>query len=176
VPEEGKIYMRKIANDKLPSSQELSGLSKQINIDFIKYITFADTVIRYIEIALEQTNVSRLQAGILHFLVLHKGKWTPSQLAKIMFRSKHSLTKLLDGLEQQGLIVRDNSEKDRRVTHIRITPAGVAYVEHLKLLARKWTDTVVSCLNEEERKTFMDYINRLQCKMADNLKQSASKN
>src|SRR5512137_2687778 len=143
--------------NNIPTTQEVEDVIKQLNIDFIRYIAFADTVTRYIETKLEQTSVSRLQAGVLHFLVLHKGKWTPSQIAKIMFRSKHSLTKLIDALEKQGLVVRDDSTKDRRVTYIKITSAGLDYVVSKVDIAKKFTDGVVSCLEEDERKAFLHY-------------------
>lgn len=158
--------------NNIPTTQEVENVIKQLNIDFIRYIAFADTVTRYIETKLEQTSVSRLQAGVLHFLVLHKGKWTPSQIAKIMFRSKHSLTKLIDALEKQGLVVRDDSTKDRRVTYIKITSAGLDYVVSKVDIAKKFTDGVVCCLAEDERKAFLHYCDRLRKKMTEDLKQA----
>ncbi len=159
-------------NTRIPTTQEIESVAKQINFDFIRYIAFADTITRYIETKLEQTRVSRLQAGVLHFLVLHKGTWTPSQIAKIMFRSKHSLTKLIDALEQQGLVARDNSKKDRRVTYIKITSAGLEYVADKGDIATKFTDKIMSCLTSDERKAMLNYCDRLRKKMAENLKQA----
>ncbi len=157
---------------RIPTAEEIEAVVKQINIDFIRYIAFADTITRYIETKLEQTSVSRLQAGVLHFLVLHKGKWTPSQIAKIMFRSKHSLTKLIDALEQQGLVVRDDSAKDRRVTYIKITSAGLDFVAGKVDIAKKFTDRIVSCLSESERRNFLAYCDKLRKTMAVSLKQT----
>lgn len=38
--------------------------------------------------------------------------------------SATNITKLVDGLEQEGFVERDNSSKDRRLTLIRITAEG----------------------------------------------------
>ena len=49
---------------------------------------------------------------------------TQKQLGQALSLSAPNLTLLLDKLEERGVLVRERSELDRRVQHVRLTPAG----------------------------------------------------
>src|SRR4030067_358884 len=99
--------MRKTVSRKQPGQDEIEKVADQIaTTDFWRCVSFADTTNRYIEITMEKDNLSRLQAVAMWSLILKGGKSTPTQLARIMFRSKHSMTKIIDNLENEGLVGR----------------------------------------------------------------------
>lgn len=54
---------------------------------------------------------------------------TPTMLAKATMLTTGGITGRLDALEQAGLIVREASRKDRRVTYAKLTPRGVEVVD-----------------------------------------------
>lgn len=49
---------------------------------------------------------------------------TQKQLGQALSLSAPNLTLLLDKLEERGVLARERSELDRRVQHVRLTPAG----------------------------------------------------
>ncbi|MBX3250939.1 MAG: MarR family transcriptional regulator [Myxococcales bacterium] len=53
---------------------------------------------------------------------------TPTALAKSVSLSQATVTGILDRLEQRGLLRRERSSADKRVVHLRVTPAGAALV------------------------------------------------
>jgi DNA-binding MarR family transcriptional regulator len=68
---------------------------------------------------------------VLHYIVRH----APTDMGSMHTRmhvSKSSLTSLVDGLVEEGLILRDRSEEDRRRVVLRPTPAGVDLLDRLR--------------------------------------------
>jgi DNA-binding MarR family transcriptional regulator len=53
----------------------------------------------------------------------------PSEVQAAVLISSGGLTKVLHGLERQGLVVRTGHERDRRTRPARLTPTGAARVE-----------------------------------------------
>ena len=134
-------------------SGDMSGVVEQIRqVKFWYYVTFGDTISRYLEITMKKDDISPLHAMAMYHLVCAGGVTTPTQLADKMFRSKHSVTKIVDNLEKEGFIVRDFSSKDRRVTQIRITAAGLEYTKNNQSKGnlranRSWT----ACLSKNRK-------------------------
>lgn len=56
---------------------------------------------------------------------------TPTRLAREMFVSGAAVTKRLRRLEERGLVTRRADDRDRRVTHVSLTPVGLALVDRL---------------------------------------------
>lgn len=65
---------------------------------------------------------------------------TASDLCRQMFHDNGAITRVLDQLEEQGLLARQRSLQDRRVVHLHITEAGRSKVGEL-------TPLVVNSLN-----------------------------
>lgn len=57
------------------------------------------------------------------------------QLAQVTVTKQPTVTRLLDRMESRGQIERLPHDSDRRITLVRITPAGTKAVEHLMELA-----------------------------------------
>jgi DNA-binding MarR family transcriptional regulator len=59
------------------------------------------------------------------------------QLAQLTVTKQPTVTRLLDRMEARGQVERLPHDSDRRITLVRITPAGTQAVEHLMELARE---------------------------------------
>jgi DNA-binding MarR family transcriptional regulator len=152
----------------VPSAREIAEVTSQMSgVNFWKCVTFADTVKRYCEITMNQDNVSPLHSIAMNHLVCAGGKSTPTKLAELMFRSKHSVTKIVDTLEKLGFIVRDFSSKDRRVTHIMVTHAGLDYVRTNQCKGNRRARQVIDCLTDKEQETLIGLTNKLNDQMTD---------
>lgn len=148
--------MKKATNKKQPHPDDIARVAKQIkSFEFLNCMYFADTLIRYIEIVMKKNVVSRLQGQALRYLILSGNSMTPTKLARLMYRSKHSMTKIIDNLEKQGLVVRDHTGKDRRVTNIKITSAGLDYVVQTYTSGEEWGGKLLDCFPPAEQKKFI---------------------
>jgi len=106
-----------------------------------------------------------LQGSALYFLLLNNGESTPTQLARDMLRSKHSVTKIIDSLEKEGLIVRDFTNKDRRVTSVKLTASGLEHLKQRFSKGNERANKVMDSLDTKERKTLVELTERLRKKM-----------
>jgi len=159
--------MRKIVDTKQPKSDDIKEVADQIvKTEFWSCVHFADTTSRYVEITMKKDNISRLHGIAMYCLVLMGGTSTPTQLARKMFRSKHSMTKIIDSLEKEGLAVRDYTDKDRRVTYIKITAAGLEYVRrNVAEKGSKRAKEAMGCLDKSEQKILIDLLAKMNKNM-----------
>jgi DNA-binding MarR family transcriptional regulator len=150
-----------------------SVLDKIKETDFWLCVQFADTLIRYLEITMKQDRVvSRLQGSALYFLLLSGGETTPTQLARDMLRSKHSVTKIIDGLENEGLIARSSTNKDRRVTSVKLTARGLEVVKQRFTRGNERAGQVMADLSVKEQKRLVALTESLRKRMARLLERS----
>ncbi len=156
---------------KQPLPEDIKSALNQIKeTDFWLCVQFADTLIRYLEITMKQDSViSRLQGSALYFLLLNGGESTPTQLANNMLRSKHSVTKIIDSLEKEGLVVRDFTNKDRRVTSIKLTASSLEHVKRRFSKGNERANKVMSILDIKEQKRLVDLTEKMRQKMTEML-------
>lgn len=139
-----------------PGPEEFKRVAEQIGeLNFWLCVTFADTIMRYLEITMKKDDISPLHILAMYHLVRAGGSLTPTQLAEAMFRSKHSVTKIMDNLEKEGFIIRDFSSQDRRVTVIRVTEAGLEYVKKNQHKGEMRAKQVMDCLAAADQKTLV---------------------
>jgi DNA-binding MarR family transcriptional regulator len=149
-----------------PLTEEFKQTADQIReVNFWLCVTFSDTIGRYCEITMNKDDISPLHAIAMYHLVCGGGTSTPTQLAEVMFRSKHSVTKIVDNLEREGFIIRDFSSKDRRVTRIKVTPAGLKYVKQNQNKAELRAKQVMDCLSADEQKTIVGLMDKMNRRM-----------
>jgi len=153
---------------KIPvETREIKAALKIIRqTDFWQCVQFADTLLRYIEITMKQDSViSRLQGSALYFLLIEGGASTPSRLARTMLRSKHSVTKILDSLEKQGMIERSFDNRDRRVTSIKLTTRGLEHLKERFTRGNERAESVMGCLEAKEQKSLVALTERMRQQM-----------
>jgi DNA-binding MarR family transcriptional regulator len=158
---------KKESAEKLPGKKIIESLANQIEATrSLRLAMFADILIRYVEIILKTDDLSRLQGVALHNLVRQGGSLTPTELSKSMFRSKHSMTKIIDTLESKGLVVRNGSLNDRRSMLIQITADGVKRIKQ-DLKKEVWIEKAIDVLNESEKVILLNMLNRVHNNIAD---------
>lgn len=112
----------------MPSAKEIKSVNDQIiNMQIPRIIFFGDVISRYAQTILKN-KVSWLRTSVLIFIITRGGSLTPGQITRIMLRRKFSITKLIDGLEKDGLVKRFKNNNDRRGTHVKVTSEGLNYV------------------------------------------------
>ena len=117
--------------NKLASDNEIETAHQSLlTAELLRLITFSDLLQRYAQTKLgPKTHWVEMYALI--WLIIKRGCTTHTELAKLLLRSNHKITRLVDKLENKGFVIRENSNEDRRVTNIRITQAGLAIISQL---------------------------------------------
>lgn len=82
--------------------------------------------------------ISVSQSHALHLLDV-EGDLTMTELSQRLYLELSTVTRLLDGLVDLGLVVRQADEDDRRVCRVQLTPKGRKLLEALRcdLIAEK---------------------------------------
>jgi DNA-binding MarR family transcriptional regulator len=92
-----------------------------------------------------------------------------TRLGAEMGHDMGALTRLVDELEQRGLVRRERSKRDRRAVEIAITPAGRKVVEHSKRLIVELLNDLVAPFSTADVDTLITLLQR----MMEHLQQTA---
>jgi DNA-binding MarR family transcriptional regulator len=87
-------------------------------------IDAANVAQRSLEKRLGHLKLSVAQQRILALVYFAKESLTPSMLAALLLQETHSVSGLLNRLEDRDLITRSRDRQDRRVVWVGLTPAG----------------------------------------------------
>lgn len=98
---------------------------------------------------------SRGQGRVLAMLKLQP-EISTKDLSYVLGIKQQSLNELLNKLEKGEYIVREPSEKDRRVMMVKLTEKGSAQQQE-----EKDYSGIFDCLSPEEQKTFGEYLDRV---------------
>lgn len=147
--------------ERLPDSDEIAALASALRSrQFPRLIVFADTVSRFVDSRLQKRE-SWLEINLVSFLIIRGGALTSSRLAQEMLRSKHSMTRLIDSLEAQRLVVRDRTGSDRRTVQIRVTGRGIKFIQEFLKEIDRFEERVMSHLDENEKRMLMQIEKKL---------------
>jgi len=93
---------------------------------------------------------------------LKHSHWTAQlDLARSLGIESPTLTRHLDNLEKNGLIVRQRSETDRRATQVELTPAGEEAHDRMLSAVMAFNRRLQSGINRDELKGLEDLLDRL---------------
>ena len=90
---------------------------------------------------------------------------TSGEIARHMDHDTGAVTRLVDQLEERGLLVRKRSTEDRRVVHIEITPSGRALTKSLMVRLVGFWNEVLDGIPPEEVTQLIQMLTRLMAKI-----------
>lgn len=83
-------------------------------------------------------------------ILLNGGAMTQGQLGERLYLEKSSVSRLLDGLERRGWIVRTRDLKDSRQKRVAPTPKVLGTAEHCATIARAILEEAQRGMTEDE--------------------------
>jgi DNA-binding MarR family transcriptional regulator len=92
--------------------------------------------------ALTEVGLSLAKLGALRHLIIAAESLTLSQLAERHCCGKSNVTQLVDRLEADGYVSRENDPDDRRTVRAAVTPAGRAAYERASVLLADFERTL----------------------------------
>ena len=85
----------------------------------------------------------------------------PADLARRSGVTRATMTGLLQGLDQDGLIEREASSEDKRMFHVRLSKKGRKYVDQVLPELFKRIKELMNGLSEQERKLFLSLLEKV---------------
>ncbi len=106
---------------------------------------------RSMETALTEVDLSPSQYRVLSFLSEDGANAAATALAGRMAVSKPSITALVDGLVQRGMVERRPNEHDRRRVQHVVTPAGLEALDRADAAVNARLEQLIGYLEPDER-------------------------
>lgn len=97
--------------------------------------------------------VTRVQWIAMYYLLKH-GDLSQKELGEKMDIKESTVARLLDRMEEEGLIIRTQVKEDRRVKYIKLTPKGRERIEELLPEGQKMSELFSKGITEEEIQVF----------------------
>ena len=143
-------------------AQDIRTQANDLKTDnLMSFFSAYDAVIRYVELEIARFNVSHSGFKILDALILNGGRMRPTDISEEISRSKHSITRVIDTLEKQGLVIRDSSGKDRRTKEVCITEEGLRICK-IGFEAGRVSKEILGFLNEEESRNLSKLMKKIE--------------
>jgi len=129
----------------------------------IAILRTADVVRRRITAALEPHGVTMQQFNVLRILRGARGKPMPTlDIGERLIEQTPGITRLLDRLEEKGLVRRERCTNDRRQVHCFITQQGLDVLAAVDVTVDAEDDVVGTALDEDELATLIGFLDRIR--------------
>lgn len=140
-----------------------------LSMHLSRLIAFSDVINRYMRLRIKGDTRTWLRVNAVLFIITRGGKLTPTQLAKLLLRSRNSVSKLIEGLEEDGLVRRYHTKEDRRAVCVEVTSAGLSFIMARLKVVKSLEEEIRSCLDDGELQTIVDLTRKLRLKLIEKL-------
>ena len=140
------------AQELMHSPSETDGLQTMSMITRV-----ARMVLRVTDEQSAKLGISQTKLAVLMYLSSEPDFCTsPSELAKHCGVSRAAMTKILDGLEQEGYLERDSHPTDRRALTVKLTAEGRQFLDWIVPQNQYQLSELMSYLDESEREKLIE--------------------
>jgi DNA-binding MarR family transcriptional regulator len=109
---------------------------------------------------LEQFGLNAMQFAVLKHLA-QGDAGTAADLCRVMYYDGGSMTRVLDRLEERGLLRRERCREDRRVVYLRVAPNGRALLPRLIGVAAGVIDAHLAGFSPADTEMLKAYLKRM---------------
>lgn len=117
---------------------------------YVLLLNTSDIMSRYAEIELAKLGMTDTQFIVLVTLRACPQPPTLTELAERLFRTKNSLTTVIDNMERHGLVKKVRDNVDRRAIRVMTTEQGKKLFETVLPPSRELVYQVMSCYNQDD--------------------------
>jgi MarR family transcriptional regulator, transcriptional regulator for hemolysin len=104
------------------------------------------------------------------FFIIHrlyfKDAQSQKELADKILQDHPNITRLLDKLEKNGIVQRENGENDRRNFIIKLSPKGRELFEQLIPLIKKWRKEMMAGIDKKAIKITWEIISNIKANIS----------
>ena len=138
-------------------------------MDLSRLAVFSDVMNRYVLLRAKGDARTWLKVYAVTFIITRGGKVTPTELAKILLRSRNSVSQLINGLEKDGLVKRYHTTEDRRTVYVEVTPDGILFIKARLKVLKSLEEEITSCLDDGELQLIVDLTRKLRLRLIEKL-------
>jgi len=136
---------------------------------YVLLLNTSDIVSRYAESYLSKLGITSSQYTVLVTLSVCPGPPTLTELSQRLFRTKNSLTTVIDNMERDGLVKRVRDGADRRAIRIVTTEKGIELFKRVRAPSKKLVYHIMSCFATEDLNHFSALLQSLRKKTLEEL-------
>ncbi len=161
---------RPVKLDKIPKYETLISLSRRfpeaqpraIQSYLFLLKTWSD-VIAALDLHYARHNISRGRFIVLITLYHNTERnISPAMIAEKVGVTRATVTGLLDGLERDGLILREKDIEDKRALKIRLTPKGKKVIEKILPDHYRRISALMSTLDDKEKEQLVALLSKVE--------------
>jgi len=109
---------------------------------------------------LERFGLTGMQFAVLKHLAEGSAR-TAAELCRFMHHDTGAMTRILDRLEEKGLVRRERCREDRRVVFLRLAPNGRAQLPRLTMVGTRVLEAHLAGFTGAEIETLKGYLARM---------------
>lgn len=136
------------------------------DLQFSRYLKFqklsGDCYEERLDRAATEIGLTRPEASVLLFFYNNPPYDTAADAARYRGFSKAYLSKAVERLLGKGLLRIEPDEKDRRLQHIRLTPAGEATGARLREVQHHFWEAMLAGIGEEEQQAMHTILAKIE--------------
>jgi DNA-binding MarR family transcriptional regulator len=156
--------------EKSARSVNIEKMRREIlSMDLSRLAVFSDVMNRYLLLRAKDDARTWLRVYAVTFIITRGGKVTPTELAKILLRSKNSVSQLINGLEKNGLVRRYHTTEDRRTVYVEVTSDGLSFIKARFKVLKSLEEEIRSCLDNGELRIIVDLTRKLRLGLIEKL-------
>lgn len=123
---------------------------------------------RLMSVKLKQENISYTFDQMVVLIIVRYAARAQQDIAELMQKDKSIILRIVDVLENDGLLFRTADPKDRRRNIINLTEKGFEITDRFKAIETEITKELLKGLKEEDIEAFYKVIDHIH-KTAENL-------
>ena len=140
-----------------------------LSMNLSRLAVFSDVMNRYVLLRAKGDARTWLRVYAVTFIITRGGKVTPTELAKILLRSRNSVSQLINGLEKDGLVKRYYTTEDRRTVYVEVTSEGLSFIKARFKVLKSLEKEITSCLDEGELRIMVNLTRKLRLRLIEKL-------
>jgi DNA-binding MarR family transcriptional regulator len=140
-----------------------------LSMNLSRLAVFSDVMNRYVLLRTKGDARTWLRVYAVTFIITRGGKVTPTELAKILLRSRNSVSQLINGLEKDGLVKRYHTTEDRRTVYVEVTSDGLSFIKARFKVLKSLEEEITSCLDDGELRILVDLTRKLRLRLIEKL-------
>jgi len=140
-----------------------------LSMNLSRLAVFSDVMNRYVLLRTKGDARTWLRVYAVTFIITRGGKVTPTELAKILLRSRNSVSQLINGLEKDGLVRRYHTTEDRRTVYVEVTSEGLSFIKARFKVLKSLEKEITSCLDDGELRTLVNLTRKLRLRLIEKL-------
>lgn len=149
----GEILNKRLKMKKEPPVREVLNLNLRVAANIMS--NRIEKLISEYGITAPQYNVLRILKGV------YPGGHPRCEIAVRMMEIAPDITRLIDRLEKQGLVIRDRTKEDRRMSITKLSEKGLKLIDEIHPVIDKEHKNSTKNLNEEECRKLSTLLEKL---------------